>query len=410
VSHILVPHSTNAYNWTVPVGFECHARNGCRTVTYTADMHGAMLYSKGDSPNRNNKVLLPSYRHAYKSDKIPLHLYRNNFMSLQRKLGGGDHNGNLPFVLETGMACALERLWELSPTASQYQPDLFTKILPALRPSSEKYDNHDAIDSHDNIHDNNKLVLALYYRSGRTDQVAWEEEQGTAQKAITYRKEFLAMSQKQLRPFQRYMDCVLQTETLLIQQQQLGHYNKNYSQIVWLVVSDSPMFKQWVQDEYTTTHATTNLTTTTTTTAADIPSANTTTTIVRPVPRQVLSTTAKGTHTRTRRGPATTDFVEAMLDWYLLGLSDVVLTNGAQGAYTFGTMGAQRTHRPVVNADDRCQVLQMIHEDQVPPTLEDYQKRHQEEILQERDRFVKRNTAKHHQQQQQQQLLLHPQR
>lgn len=69
--------------------------------------------------------------------------------------------------------------------------------------------------------------------------------------------------------------------------------------------------------------------------------------------REVIHTTAKGMHTRPKRGPNTIDFASAFLDFYLLGESDVVINTG--GIFSFGVMASLRTARPlftVQNAQD----------------------------------------------------------
>jgi hypothetical protein len=327
MSQILIPHTQEEgdyhYNWTVPSGFKCLKANHCENSTTTAKMNSAMLQSEKEP----EKVLLPSYRHAYKN--IPtLSIYRQNFRPLERALPG--------FILDTGMACALERLCELSPAASIYQPDLFSRILPTLR----SIDDEKA----------NTLVLSLYYRTGRTDVVARQEELG---------KELEREKKKGEGSFRRYMDCVLKTETRLLKEK--NDKKKDgpfYSNIVWLVVSDSPYFKQWATDEYTSHNVTAT-------------NGKTSSLLFPGIPREIITTTAKGAHTRTRRGPSTADFAEGIIDWYLLGESDLLFTNG-DGGYTFGTTAAQRTNRSVINCN-KCEEMFYIHEGN-PPTPESYRK------------------------------------
>lgn len=124
--------------------------------------------------------------------------------------------------------------------------------------------------------------------------------------------------------------CLLQVEQ--------EHLSKSsYSRVVWLVVSDSPYIKQWVTDTYTSSNI-----------LADAP--NKASTIISP--REIITTTSQGTHTRAARNPSTADFAEAMIDWYLIGESDVVITSSRGYSYTYeyGTTAAMRTHRPLYDA------------------------------------------------------------
>ena len=61
--------------------------------------------------------------------------------------------------------------------------------------------------------------------------------------------------------------------------------------------------------------------------------------------REIIHTTAKGMHTRPKRGPNTIDFASAFLDFYLIGESDVVINTG--GIFSFGVMASLRTARPM---------------------------------------------------------------
>ena len=76
-----------------------------------------------------------------------------------------------------------------------------------------------------------------------------------------------------------------------------------YSQVVWMVVSDSPFCKGWVNETYG--HRFVDNTT---------------------IPREVVTTSSRGVHSRASRDPSTADFAEALLDWYLIGESDAVIS------------------------------------------------------------------------------------
>ena len=70
----------------------------------------------------------------------------------------------------------------------------------------------------------------------------------------------------------------------------------------------------------------------------------------RTVPRTVLTTNSKGAHTRPKGGDhrdvesATADFAEALVDWWLLGETDLVV---ASREHSFGALAAMRTARPI---------------------------------------------------------------
>ena len=63
------------------------------------------------------------------------------------------------------------------------------------------------------------------------------------------------------------------------------------------------------------------------------------------IPRTILTTTSRGIHTRGARNPSTANFAEGLLDWYLMGESDAIITT-SQG-YSYGTTAAIRTATPL---------------------------------------------------------------
>jgi hypothetical protein len=117
--------------------------------------------------------------------------------------------------------------------------------------------------------------------------------------------------------------CALQLEK---------QYNNTSNHFVWMVVSDSPKLKEWMYDEY-------NMQTT-------------------EKKRDIVITQSKGTHSRPSRTPSTKDIAEAMIDWYLIGESDLVITN--KESPTFGGTGALRTARVLYDAGD-CARLPLVH-------------------------------------------------
>jgi len=67
----------------------------------------------------------------------------------------------------------------------------------------------------------------------------------------------------------------------------------------------------------------------------------------RQVRRRVIVTRSRGRHTRLSEGPASADFAEAFLDWWLLGECDVVIKN----MLSFADTAALRTATPLYDGD-----------------------------------------------------------
>ena len=320
LSQVITPHMHGFHNWTVPVGYDCTIqKNHC-----TRQQHkGTQLQSN----ETLDTFLLPHYRHAYKSI-LNLNIFRANFRHIETQLPG--------FQLETGMACAMHELIELSPLASTMEPTLYTKILPTLR------------DEHHN------LVMAVYIRTGLTDRVADAERSNQTlwhKKASTLLARSMENSKKNF-VVTPYTKCVLQKE-----QEYLANNGIAFSKVVWMVVSDSQFVKQKMVQEYT---------------SSNIPRSpslsSPPTSPPRIIPREIITTQSRGIHTRPGRHPSTLDFAEGVIDWYLIGESDVVFTNGK--GYTYGTTAAQRTARRVFDSTS-CNELFFIREE-IPPSYEEY--------------------------------------
>ena len=269
-------------NWTVPHGFDnCVLSNGCFQVARPLnDMNLRQIREEIGSRRTNNGGTLPAipasffhYRSAYAPyRKMDLKLYQ-------------DVEGALPgFRYETGMACSLNSVFRLSPSASKFVPNLFTRILPTLR-------------------DPSSFVIALYFRTGRTD--------GRDNNSID----------------QNAINCALGLEE--------DHVPKgSFSRAVWMVVTDSPSLGRAIVSQYHDE-----------TTKSKGPSG----TVMR---REIVTTSSRGVQTKPKVKPKTADFAEAMIDWYLLGESDVVVSSGG---FSFGTTAALRTARPVYfGRNDGC--------------------------------------------------------
>jgi hypothetical protein len=199
------------------------------------------------------------------------------------------------FDVELGFACSFNALFQLSPTAIQYQENLFTELLPTLR-------------------DRHNLVLTVYVRTGFTDVAAIAEEKGKT----------VADENTQQRILQAKFPimCAQQLEQEFLQE-------GDFRRVVWMLVTDSQSVKSYVKDEY---HDQTIKTATN-----------------KATPRIVLTTGSSGKHSRLARDPSTADFAESMIDWYLIGESDAVVIN--HRGYTFPTTGALRTNRTVYSSD-----------------------------------------------------------
>jgi hypothetical protein len=195
------------------------------------------------------------------------------------------------------MACSIERLFHLSPSASQFEPDLFSRILPAL--------NQDG-----------SLAMAIYLRTGETDVAAKNEEDVRDGKANATQGE----SQSYRERAKSIIDCAMQQETRHLE-------NGPYARVVWVVVTDSRDLKQWITGSYDKTHVRRDS---------------------KQIPREVVTTRSRGVHTRGKRQPSTADFAEALIDWYLIGESDLVILDN--GGPSFGGTAALRTARPVYDA------------------------------------------------------------
>ena len=72
-------------------------------------------------------MLAPNYHFTYHHSPY-FQLNASDYEDLKHALPG--------FDVEMGMACSLATLFHLAPNAAQFEPDLFTKILPTLHQSN----------------------------------------------------------------------------------------------------------------------------------------------------------------------------------------------------------------------------------------------------------------------------------
>jgi len=227
-------------------------------------------------------------------------LYKDDFSYLAEadKLPG--------FRLQIGMACVMGNIFrDLAPTATDFEPTLFTDLLPALR-------------------DEETVVITLYVRTNRADGMAISEmknETMAQEKKIT-KDDFLKSHASIAR-------C-LEEEYLK------GHREQpelsTLSRFVWMVISDSQETKRHATEVYSSPNVNT-----------EIPMESKKWK-EKVIPRQVLHTSARGVHTRPERHPKTPDFAEGFIDWFLIGESDAVIVERIS---SFGPTGAMRTNRPM---------------------------------------------------------------
>ena len=288
VHAILTPanSSHHDWNWTVPLHLDCELDPTCFQISLATNM--AKLR---ESLGNTELFQIPFYRFIY-HPKRSKHTNPQNFRSA--RLAFPD------FSADSGMACSLGSLFHLAPKATQFEPDLFSKILFTL-------------------HREDSLVMAVYIRTREADDAA--------NRKLALRKLEVNMTEEDRKKDSRERAKNI-IECALLQEKQ--HTEKYvFTRVVWMVVTDSPHLKQWITESYDTTRA-----------AAQ---SNT-------VVREIVTTRSRGVHTKPRLEPSTSDFAEALLDWYLIGESDFVVMDS--GSLSFGGTAALRTARPVYDATD----------------------------------------------------------
>jgi hypothetical protein len=143
------------------------------------------------------------------------------------------------------------------------------------------------------LRDPDTLVFSLYIRTGHT------EHRHISEFKERYRSKAELIVQ-----------CALQLEDHMLQ-------ILNRSKVVWMVVTDSQYMKQWITEDYTFHGDTWN--------------------------RTILCTRTRGAHTKATIVPSTADFVEGFLDWFLIGESDIVISD--HSGPSFGNTASFRTAR-----------------------------------------------------------------
>ena len=278
------------YNWTTPLQFQCDLRDGCYDIGRSVE---------------SDLARVPSYRYAYLELLPKYRLRAEDYAELRNRLNGFQH--------EIGFACSLGKLFHLSPTADQYEPRLYTDILPALR-------------------DEKALVVALYIRTGFTDRQAIKDEKKEGPASDTMKTGATNSATR------RNVKCALALEKEFLSHESNALQGSGEvamaKRVVWMVVSDSTAAKDWIKAIY----------------------GNKTVEFIRsdgamqPIKRKIMFTGSRGAHTKPRHDPSTADFADAFIDWYLIAESDVVVTTG--GLYSFGITAGLRTSRPIYGAKE----------------------------------------------------------
>ena len=299
LSDIILPTSAS-WDWTVPhhsktnnVTTTCQERDHCHLVEYA--------YPRGGGPVFRDVRPLLAFVPPFRTPYLPE--VKSHEAGLKRTLGSA-------YALETTMACATGVLFQLSPSIIRYQPNLFSTILPTLR-------------------DPTNYVISLYIRTGHTEALQ------VAERTDDYR----AMAERIVQCallLERRQQVAASISTASAQRGGHGHPQN----VVWMLVTDSQFVKTWVTESYS------NNTVVDTTTKHYVNNNNNnnnnnTTTVVSSS-RTILVTQSRGAHTK--GSPSTADVAEGFLDWYLIGESDVVVSD--HHGPSFGNTASFRTARP----------------------------------------------------------------
>uniref|UniRef100_A0A7S4IXM8 Uncharacterized protein n=1 Tax=Odontella aurita TaxID=265563 RepID=A0A7S4IXM8_9STRA len=291
--------SRRVLDWTAPPEFRCISKY-CMRLREGGMVDPAARVKAEERLLREKRLehplaVVPRYRFAYNGGSHTIR--RGDFENVTAALPG--------FEIETGMACAWNRLFRLASTASKYRPDLFTRIWPAL-------------------HRNDTFVIALYVRTRHADRAARLKKEG---KEITAKDDDIRF----LKSYELVVNCASQLEERNVLSEQ---GNTLFSQSAWLVVTDSPKLAQYIASNYDTTNNTSF--------GRNVGNSSSI------LPRRVVTTASRGVHSKPQNGPNTSDFADGFIDWYLVGESDAVISHGA---LSFGSTAALRSARPLYDSE-----------------------------------------------------------
>lgn len=206
--------------------------------------------------------------------------------------------------LETAFACSMSRIINLSPHIKKFDRQIQSKVLPAL-------------------HDEESLVITIYYRTGHAEASSVE----STAKDIEGKD----------RDMQKSISCAEKVEQGFLDGSH--RLDRHFTSVVWNFVCDSPYAKEDFTSKFDGTEAKSSK--------------------GQAYPRRVVTTSSRGAHTKTQGKPTVTDFAEAFADWYTIGESDAVILH--QG-WSFGTTAALRTARPVFLPWHGCSPPVLVHD------------------------------------------------
>mmetsp|Transcript_13933 Transcript_13933/g.20583 ORF Transcript_13933/g.20583 Transcript_13933/m.20583 type:complete len:438 (+) Transcript_13933:108-1421(+) len=280
INDIFLPLST-VENWTMgDKAWDCQPRNLC----FQTDSSLSLQLRRQSSLERMLPALakVPSYRTEVMT-MSQFDSQKHNYRKLAENLPG--------FELGAGFACSIQSLFQLSP--SLLGSSHLTRLLYIL-------------------HDKTNFVVSLYVRTGKVDQ--------RGNSVVTDQQLFNQNFSHDI------IECALYHERIWY------NNNRNYDQVVWLVISDSLSMKNWIVKTFDGE-------------------------TIREGPtdrrrRIVLTTFSQSRHSRPQDKPLSKDVSEALLDWFLLGECDVMIY---KGSISFGRLAALRTERPLYEAgSDTC--------------------------------------------------------
>ena len=321
-------HST----WTEPNGSAYRYRYAYHPFPGSNDFTAASAGEKTKrkephnmEPRQNHKqqqqqqqkqlAAVPFYRFAYnpRYEKLKSDDFRELQTLLLRQNGERGGAPQSSFNVHTGFACAFSSLFQLSPEAVRYEKKLFTHLLPTLR-------------------DPNNLVLGIYVRTGATE--------GKTSAGAGY--EVVEDAEAHIAAATEILDCARKQEALYVQLlggEESGasrQPQRRINKIVWMLVTDSHYLKEYVSTEYDGMDVV----------MPDRGRDDATDGPITSTPRVVLTTSSTGAHTRPKGAGSshesdgsidaqrTEAFVSAVIDWFLLGETDVSYDTFPSGAHT----------------------------------------------------------------------------
>lgn len=297
--HEVIQPVSQSVDWRVPAGFDCEREENCFRLGRAGQV--ASYNFTDHLPGRDNSIApVPFYRFAlWRGTHTPF--YESSFRALEASIS--------KWNIRRGFGCSLGKLFTFSQQASKYEPKLFTEILPALR-------------------DETAAVVAIYIRTSQADVGADssidEESLRETAKGYTRRGQML--------------------EQILLMKLGINHQHKrDIRSVTWLVVTDSVYLKSHIKSSFGGRDANALVAKP----MQKFPG--------RVIPRRVIYTQSRGLHSKAKNKGGTDVFAESMIDWYLIGESDIVVT----GPFTYGHTASLRTSRPVYDYNDGKE-LQLI--------------------------------------------------